>query len=135
MKKIVLISFCIIFSVLFTGCSECGRNTESIINVGNYYLEGSQEEHIEIIDQSSLIFHNIDFSDLKSFLEENNIEVDIKKLNAEMNCTHRYYFVEDWDSLMINTPYQISLMIEYNYSNQLILQEKTYILQIDKAEH
>ena len=52
-----------------------------------------------------------------------------------MNCTHRYYFVEDWDSLMINTPYQISLMIEYNYSNQLILQEKTYILQIDKAEH
>ncbi len=129
MKKIVVISLLMIFSVFFTGCSECSRYTEVTINVGNYYLEDSQEEYIEIIDQSSLAFHNIDFSDLKSFLEANKIEVDITELNTEMNCIHDYYFVEDWDSLMVNTSYQISLMIEYNYLNQLILQEKIYILQ------
>ncbi len=129
MKKIGSLLICSIFLVLFTACAIGCNDSDETVNTGRYYLVDSQNEYVEIIDQSSLKFCNIDFSEFGAFLETQGINVDVAELNAQMNVTQEYYYEKSWESLMVNTSYEISLAIKYNHSDQLTLMEKTYILQ------
>lgn len=103
MKKprlILLFSICAIIVAIFCACDD--KNEKAVLCHGKYYLEGSTEVYIEIIDDDLIQFNGVDFSFVSPSdwegepayerLENKNFDV-----TKAMEGARKYIYWDDYD--------------------------------------
>lgn len=137
-KKIFsfIVFSCLIIAIVVSlgACWDKGKKNI----VGKYYLEGSQQIYIEIIDGNYLQFHGVDFSfvDIEEFWGDDAVELleYFDKTNSDINsCMQgrkKYIFWADNDiTVEVVEGSGLALGMQFDGNNTISFNELKYILK------